>query len=272
MRKKILFTLLTIIIIIISNLLTIEILKVKEDTDYKKLGLKIENHNIEYCIKYRYARFDKYKVYKIKNYYSDSMEKYQKQLEASKLWSKNKFYEYIMQEFYEMKNDDRIDIDRENLYYYNKKGIYAIFDLKNAKLYYFEKGIFNQHKDYNSILGIKTDTYENREIYSVKSGPQNDGTDYYVYKFNEEKGERIKENLNQNQIWNKERLSNELLENYKYNGEVNNIEDGYYYYKKICRTKNKSKNEYFTDENATGYELAVYDCNNNILYYYCTST
>ena len=51
----------------------------------------------------------------------------------------NKFYEYVMSNFYEIKEKETIKIDRENLYYYDKNGIYAIFDLKNAKLYYFTK-------------------------------------------------------------------------------------------------------------------------------------
>ena len=65
--------------------------------------------------------------------------------------NKNKFYEYIMKEFYEIKENETFEIDRENLYYYNEKDIYAIFDLKNAKLYYFTPGIFISKPNYNSI-------------------------------------------------------------------------------------------------------------------------
>lgn len=74
-----------------------------------------------------------------------------------------------MKEFYELKEDDSIEIDRENLYYYYKKGIYAIFDLKNAKLYYFENNIFNEHKDYSEILGVQTKEYIERETFSYKA-------------------------------------------------------------------------------------------------------
>ena len=59
--------------------------------------------------------------------------------------------------------------------------------IKNAKLYCYENYIFNEHKNYNEILEIKTKGYKNREIYSVRGGPQNDGTDYYTYEFNKER-------------------------------------------------------------------------------------
>lgn len=259
-----------LIVFLIIYILKLKILVVI-DNDYKNIGLKIEDYNVEYCTTYGYDKLSKYKVYKIKNYYSNSMEKFKIQLESSDLWSRDKFYEYIMKEFYEMKEDDSIVIDRENLYYYYKKGIYAIFDLKNAKLYYFENNIFNEHKDYSEILGIKTQDYIEREIYDVRGGPQNDGTDYYVYKFNQEKGNEINNELKYNQYWSKEKLNDNILNSFKYNEEVKLIENGYYHYEKVCRTSDLNKKYNFTDEKATGYEVAVYDYDKNILYYYWTS-
>ena len=271
--KKIII--ITLISIIITSFSIIEILKifnlVDKDTDYKKLGLQIEYYNIEYCTKYGYDRLSKYKVYKLKNYYTDSMEKFENQLENNNLWTRNKFYEYIMKEFYEIKENEKIQFDRENLYYYNNKGIYAIFDIKNAKLYCYENYIFNEHKNYNEILEIKTKGYENREIYSVRGGPQNDGTDYYTYEFNKEKGNEIEETLSKSQNWKKERLDDSILDCFKYNEDVKSVENGYYHYKLVCRTSDENKKYNFTKEEATGWEIGVYDADKNILYYYWTS-
>ena len=44
------------------------------------------------------------------------------------------------------KGNEREELNRENLYYYNNKRVYMIFDLKNEKLYYFENSIWNKHK------------------------------------------------------------------------------------------------------------------------------
>ena len=41
--------------------------------------------------------------------------------------------------------------------------------------------------------------------------------------------------------------------------------------KKICRTSDEEKKYNFTDEEATGYEVGVYDIDTNKLYYYWTS-
>ena len=261
------------IILIFCLVIYIFILKLfgSIDNDYKKLGIKIEDYNIEYSTIYGYDEFCKYKVYKIKNYYSNSMEKFKIQLEQSDLWTRNKFYEYIMAEFYEIKEDQEMTIDRENLYYYKKNGIYAIFDLKNAKLYYFENGIFNHHKDYSEILGIKTKDYIDREIYEVRGGPQNDGTDYYVYEFNEEKGKEIIETLEKNSKWSTNRLDDDILDDFKYNEEVLSIKNGYYHYELVCRTRDESKKYNVTKENATGWEIGVYDADKNMLYYYWRS-
>ena len=261
------------IIIIFCLSIYIFILKLftNVDNNYKKLGLKIEYYNIYYITTYGYDEFCTYKVYKIKNYYSDSMEKFKIQLENSNLWSKNKFYEYIMEEFYEIKEDEDIKIDREDLYYYNKNGIYAIFDIKNAKLYYFKNGLFNYHKDYSEILGIKTKNYTKREIYSVRGGPQNDSLDYYVYEFSKEQGKEIIETLENNSKWSKNRLDDEILDDFEYNNEVLSIKNGYYHYELVCRTSDENKKHNFTEDEATGWEIGVYDADKNILYYYWQS-
>lgn len=268
------------IIIILGTILVISFLSVGitkfyfsiGDRDYQKLGLEIEYYNIEYYTVYEEDCLGgNYKVYKIKNYYSDSMDKFKNQLETSDVWSREKYYEYIMQEFYEIKEDDEIYIDRENLYYYHGRGAHAIFDLKNAKLYYFENRVFNHHEDYHQTLDLDTRNYENREIYSVRGGPQGDGDDYYVYKFNEEKGKEIEDIIATRQNWSKEKLDNEIIDCFEYNSEVFDIQNGYYHYKKLCRTSDKYKKEHFTDEEATGYEVWVYDAQNCVLYYYWTS-
>lgn len=258
-----------VIIICLSMYIFILKLFANVDSDYKKLGLKIEYYDIEYITTYGYDEFCTYKVYKIKNY--NSMKDFKIQLENSSLWSKNKFYEYIMKEFYEIKQDERIKIDREDLYYYDENGVYAIFDIKNAKLYYFKNGLFNYHKDYSEILGVNTSDYITREIYSVRGGPQNDGLDYYVYKFTEESGKKIQEILSKSQIWSKDKLENDKLDIFEYNEEVLSIENGYYHYELVCRTSDENKKNNFTKEEATGWETAVFDVDNNILYYYWRS-
>lgn len=261
------------IIIIFCLSIYISILKLfaNVDNDYKKLGLEIEYYDIEYITTYGYDEFCTYKVYKIKNYYSNCMKEFKSQLESSDLWSKNKFYEYIMKEFYEIKEDEKIQIDREDLYYYDENGVYAIFDIKNAKLYYFKNGLFNEHKDYSRILGVNTSDYITREIYSVRGGPQNDGLDYYVYEFTEENGKEIQELLSKSQTWSKNKLENDKLDDFEYNEEVLSIENGYYHYELVCRTSDENKKNNFTKEEATGWETAVFDADKNILYYYWRS-
>ena len=148
---------------------------------------------------------------------------------------------------------------------------YAIFDVKNAKLYYFSNRPFNHYKDYLESLGLDTRQYDDREIYSVRGGPQGDGTDYYVYSFNKEKGKEISATLDKRQNWSKEKLENNILDCFEYNSEIFNIQNGYYHYEKVCRTSDAYKKEHFTDEEATGYEIGVYDIDKNVLYYYWTS-
>ncbi len=275
-KKIILYILLVIAMCIVVSFLSIEITKlyfsINRDKDYKKLGLEIDEYDIEYCTIYTEDFLDgKYKVYKIKNYNTYIMDKFKSQLEESDLWDRNKYYEYIMQEFSEIKDDERIPIDREDLYYYNGNNAHAIFDLKNAKLYYYINRVFNNHTDYHKDLNIDTRNYISREIYDVRGGPQGDGTDYYVYKYTEEKGKEIIETLEQSSKWNKNRLDDDKLDAFKYNKEVLSIENGYYHYELVCRTSDENKKKNVTKENATGYEVAVYDYDKNILYYYWIS-
>ena len=270
LKKEKLKTIALVIAIIIIWLLIIYIfiLKyLKTDDDYAKLGLDIKAYDIKYYTILEDDIFEKYKVYKISN---RSIEKLKKQLENSKLWSKNKYYEYVMDEFYDLKEgDETISIDRHDIYYYENG--YAIFDVKNAKLYYLESNPYKQHKDYNEILGVKTNNYEAREIYSVRGGLQNDGTDYYTYQFTKEQGKEIINTLEKSPKWNKNRLEDNKLDDFEHNKEVLSIENGYYHYEKVCRASDENQKHNFTDEEATGWEIGVYDIDKNILYYYWTS-
>ena len=272
-KKKIIHIIIFFLIIIIVCLLSVTLTKmfyrINGDTDYQKIGLELNEYDIDYYTVYYEDIFGKYKVYKLNVF--ESEDKIRNRLENSNLWSKNKFNEYIMMRFYDMKGNESVELDREDLYYYNKKLVYAIYDIKNAKLYYLENNIYNEHKDYSDILGIKIKNYTEREIYDVRGGPQGDGTDYYVYKFTDEKGKEIIEKLENNPEWNKEKLDEDKLDGFKYNEEVLSIKNGYYHYKLVCRTSDKNKKENFTEEEATGYEMGVYDIDNNILYYYWTS-
>ena len=137
-KKTVLYIILVIVICIVVSFLSIEMTKlyfsINRDEDYKKLGLEIDEYDIEYCTIYTEDFLDgKYKVYKIKNYNTYIMDKFESQLEESDLWDRNKYYEYIMKEFSEIKDDERIHIDRDDLYYYNGNNAHAIFDLKNAE-------------------------------------------------------------------------------------------------------------------------------------------
>ena len=273
-KKIIIYIILTLIIIIVTNFLSIKITTVnsliKGDTDYQELGLEINDYDIDYYTVYLEDVLGEYKVYKINNYYEgDSIDRIEQQLENSELWSRNKFYEYIMMRFYDVEDKEIIEIDRSNLYYYNNKDIYAILDVKNAKLYYYNYCILGTSNDNNKILEIKIDNYIAKEVYSVRSGFQGDGTDYFTYKFTEEKGKEINQLLNQNQYWSKEKLTENIIDCFEYNEEVKFIKNGYYYYKKVCRTSDDKYD--FTDKQATGYEVGVYDIDKNILYYYWTS-
>lgn len=259
------------ILIIFFFIIYIFILKTfnRPDEDYKKLGLKLDTYNIDNYTIYDNDYFGIYKVYKL-NMFGDK-DKIRNMLENSEYWKKEKFYEYIMMKFYEKINEENVKIDREDLYYYYKNGIYAIFDMKNAKLYYLKNYLYSTHNNYNTILDIKTKEYNKREIYSVRGGLQYDGTDYYTYEFTEEQGKQIVKTLEQSKIWSKNKLKDNILDDFKYNNEVLSIENGYYHYKKVCRTSDERKKYNFTDEEATGWEIGVYDIDHNILYYYWTS-
>ena len=115
------------------------------------------------------------------------------------------------------------------------------------------------------------DSYIAKEVYSVKGGLQGDGRDYFTYQFTEEKGKEINGILKENQSWSKEKLDENAMGAFEYNEEVNSIENGYYYYKRICRTSDERKKYNFTDEEATGWEIGIYDIDNNMLYYYWES-
>ena len=241
----------------------------KVDEDYKKLDLALESYNINYYTVYEDDALMKYKVYKLNTIGEN--EKFRNKLEKSSYWSKNKFYEYEMKRFYERVGEERIELDRENLYYYANKGIYAIFDLKNEKLYYLKSYIYGTHNNYSNILGVNTENYIKREIYSVREGIQYDGLDYYVYEFSKENGQDIVKKLDSNSKWSKNRLDDSILDDFEYNKEVLEIKNGYYHYELVCRTSNENKKHNFTKEEATGWKIGVYDVDKNILYYYWQS-
>ena len=125
--------------------------------------------------------------------------------------------------------------------------------------------------DDHDIVGTKINMYKNKEVYSVRGGPQNDGTDYYVYEFEEDKGKEIEKTLSKSRKWGKERLDDDILDDFEHNEEVLSIENGYYHYELVCRTRDESKKYNVTKENATGWEIGVYDIDKKILYYYWTS-
>ena len=263
--------LIVLIIIIIFLIIYIFILKTffKVDNDYQKLGLELNTYNIDYYTVYDEDFFGTYKVYKLNTF--GKIDEFRSEIEKSSYWSRDKFYEYVMMRFYEEIDNETVKLDREDLYYYHENGAYAIFDIKNAKLYYLKNYLYSTHSDYSTILGIKVKDYIEREIYSVRGGLQNDGRDYYVYKFTEEKGKEIIETLEQNPEWSKNRLDDGKLDDFEYNKEVLSIENGYYHYELVCRTRDENKKKNVTKENTTGYEIGVYDADKNILYYYWES-
>lgn len=242
-----------------------------QDTDYQKLGLTIKDYEIEYCIVCQQHFLGEYKIYKLKNWYHDSMDDFKKQLANSKLWSRNKFYEYVMLRFEESTPDGMEKLDRENLYFYDYNGIYAIFDLKNAKLYYYRNDLLDGPPNHTSLLGVRVDNCEEMEVYDVRGGLQYDGTDYCVYRFSDEDGKIISNMLKKNNQWKQIKSDKEIPDCFKYNEEANSIKNGYYYYELICRTSDMYKKYHFTEEEATGFEAAIYDVDKHILYYNWTS-
>ena len=141
MNNKILFGIFITFIILISISFYLQVIKMiimkDVDSDYKNINVKIQEYDIEYCINYGYDTIYKYKIYKIKNYYYDSMQKFENQLSQSDVWKKEKFNDSIIEEFYDKMYDKESEIDIDNSYYYNKGNLYCIFDTKNAKLYYY---------------------------------------------------------------------------------------------------------------------------------------
>ena len=95
--------------------------------------------------------------------------------------------------------------------------------------------------------------------------------DYYVYEFSKENGQDIVKKLDSNSKWSKNRLDNSILDDFEYNREVLEIKNGYYHYELVCRTSDENKKHNFTKEEATGWEIGVYDADKNILYYYWQS-
>lgn len=265
------FSLLISIGIIVCLTIYIFILKTffKVDNDYQKLGLELNTYNIDYYTVYDEDFFGTYKVYKLNIF--RNKDEIRNQLENSPYWSKNKFYEYVMLKFYEKINKETVGLDREDLYYYDENAIYAIFDMKNGKLYYLKNYLYSTHSDYSTILEINVKGYIEREIYSVRGGLQNDGLDYYTYKFTEQKGKEIQETLNKSTKWSKNRLNDDKLDDFEYNKEVLDIKNGYYHYELVCRTSDENKKYNFTEKEATGYEIGVFDADKNILYYYWES-
>ena len=265
------FALILLLLIIVFLIVYILISKVtfKVDEDYKKLYLELSSDNIDYYTVYEDDSLIKYKVYKLNMF--GKKDEFKNKLEENNYWSKNKFYEYEMMRFYDKVDKEKIEIDRENLYYYDNKGIYAILDLKNEKLYLLKSYIYGTHNNYSNILGIKTENYFKREIYSVREGIQYDGLDYYVYEFSNENGQEIVKQLDMNSKWSKTRLNDSILDDFEFNKEVLEIQNGYYYYELVCRTSNKNKKHNFTKDEATGWEIGVHDIDKNILYYYWQS-
>ena len=139
--------------------------------------------------------------------------------------------------------------------------------MKNAKLYYSRYPLTEAESDNNELLDMTLKGYTYKEVYDVKGGWQGDGRRYYTYIFEEKEGKEIAEKLSQDKNWSKEKLDNKILDYFEYNEEVKLVQNGYFHYKKICRTSDENKKYNFTDEEATGYEVAVYDLDNNALYY-----
>lgn len=258
-NKKIIIPISAVIIILI---IVAKLLNPKLE-DYQKLGLDISKHDIKYYTVYEDDFEGVCKEYNIQPYDFDN--KIGIQLEQSNLWSKEKYYEYVIESFNSM---SEIELDREDVYYYYGKGSYAIFDIKNKKLFYFHHLCIKPADDYNDFFEKSIQGYIDKEVYDVKCGWQGDGTDYYVYTFNNETGNKIKKELEKKPKVSTEKLDDKILDNLNYTKEVKDIQKGLYFYQKICRTSDEYKKTHFTDEQATGCEIVIYDIDNNKLYYY----
>lgn len=168
-KKVILHIISILVIVIVVSFLSMKITELRfliyGDRDYQELDLNLDSYDILYYTVYNQDIFDEYKVYKISNsYQGDSIDEIKTKLENSNEWSKEKFYEYIMMKFYERIDGKITEIDREDLYYYNKGLIYAIIDVKNAKLYYLKNNIIDYHNDYDEILEIKLNNYTEKKL------------------------------------------------------------------------------------------------------------
>ena len=263
------FIIITILACIVTCLVTKEVtqyfISVHIDNDYKKLG----EGDITYYTTYNKELGMSYKIYNLSFYDSDT--EIINQLEKSKLWTKNKFFEYVMQYFYERINGKYVEIDREKLYFYHHNGIYAIFDYKNWKLYYLTFDYLESPSDNINVKDIRINNYIYKEVYDVRGGWQGDGIDYYVYKFTIDKGKEIVSKLSASDVWDDVPLEDNKLKHLHYNAEVFEIKNGYYYFDYVCRTSDDYKKRHCNEEFSTGYEVGVYDVDNNILYYIWTS-
>ena len=133
MRKKNLKDFLFVTIIIFLIFYTI-VLKEnsKRDEDYKKLDLNLKSYNINYYTVYEEKdSTGQYKVYKLN--LMGQQEEFIEKLKKSKFWSKNKFYEYIMMRFYDMVDNDMIEIDREDLFDKAEEESYVLYKFKMEK-------------------------------------------------------------------------------------------------------------------------------------------
>ena len=77
--------------------------------------------------------------------------------------------------------------------------------------------------------------------------------------------------MGKSSYWSKNRLDDSILDDFEYNKEVLEIKNGYYHCELLCRTSDENKKHNFTKEEATGWEIGVYDVDKNILYYYWQS-
>lgn len=130
------------------------------------------------------------------------------------------------------------------------------------------KGTFKVDEDYKK-LDLALESY-NINYYTVY---EDDALmKYKVYKLNIiGENEKFRNKLKKSSYWSKNRLDDSILDDFEYNKEVLEIKNGYYHYELVCRTSDENKKHNFTKEEATGWEIGVYDADKNILYYYWQS-
>ena len=250
MIKNIKWIILIIITIVITTI--VAVFKTHEfdlqqiDDDYQKLNLPISNDDIKYFTFYENNPLFIYKVYKLDSSLKDKLLNHFKSYTL--WWTKNKYYAYIMNLFYDIIGDNKKEIDKDDLYFYHEDYLYGIIDLKNDKLYYL---CFKQNLSINkdSLLNITTDNYVDYEIYNINNYYLNSNKDYYVYQFKDKKGKNILKSLEDNDKWSKTPLTSDKL--IYFEDKINNIENAYYYFDILPK----------------GEEIGIYDIDNNTLYY-----